>query len=287
MDTILRLLEGLRRDEIAWLNTYLTGRLRAMPPPAAAAAAAAATAQVSAGPAHADIAGDSVDELPAVALAERVGDFNISMDPWEQTGAAPQGWAAHLHQTVIPVQGYIQLRPQDTTLPSFGSGPPATAATADENLPTDVAVREGGGKASPSVSIFSRAPLCSYTCRHCRCKPCDIATEHDDHICYNCEQYISQYKKDGSHPPCIDLAMALQGFDIDNTAAYHAIEDSKALHARRWQTKEGIYRIKRQALPDVRDAPLNDDNAAASSTDVKPRWRNWDEDYAKGYQRHP
>ena len=55
MDTILRLLEGLRRDEIVWLNTYLTGRLRAMPPPAAAAAAAAAaaTAQVSAGPAHA------------------------------------------------------------------------------------------------------------------------------------------------------------------------------------------------------------------------------------------
>ena len=172
MDTILRLLEGLRRDEIVWLNTYLTGRLRAMPPPAAAAA----TAQVSAGPAHADIAGDSVDELPAVALAERVGDFNTSMDPWEQTGAAPQGWAAHLHQTVIPVQGYIQLRPQDTTLPSFGSGPPATAATADENLPTDVAIREGGGKASPSVSIFSRAPLCSYTCRHCRSKPCDIAT---------------------------------------------------------------------------------------------------------------
>ena len=32
MDTILRLLEGLRRDELVWLNTYLTGRLRAMPP---------------------------------------------------------------------------------------------------------------------------------------------------------------------------------------------------------------------------------------------------------------
>ena len=184
MDTILRLLEGLRRDEIVWLNTYLTGRLRAMPPPAAAAA----TARVSAGPVHADIAADSVDDLPAVALAERVGDFNISMDPWEQTGAAPQGWAAHARQTVIPVQGYIQLRPQDTTLPSFGSGPPATAATADENLSTEVAVRDGGGKASPSVSIFSRSPLCSHTCRHCRCKPCDIATEHDDHICYNCQK---------------------------------------------------------------------------------------------------
>ena len=41
--------------------------------------------------------------MPVTALAERVGDFNISMDPWEQTGAAPQGWASHLHQTVIPV----------------------------------------------------------------------------------------------------------------------------------------------------------------------------------------
>ena len=65
------------------------------------------------------------------------------------------------------------------------------------------------------------------------------------------QKYFLEYKKDGSNP-CIDLAMALHGFDIDNTAAYHAIEDSKTLHARRWQTKEGIYRIKRQALPDVR-----------------------------------
>ena len=119
MDTILRLLEGLRRDELVWLNTYLTGRLRAMPPPATAAA----TVQVSAVPARASTAVDSVGELPVAALAERVGDFNVSMDPWERTGAAPQGWAPHLHQTVIPVQGYIQLRPHDTTLPSFGGCP--------------------------------------------------------------------------------------------------------------------------------------------------------------------
>ena len=52
------------------------------------------------------------------------------------------------------------------------------------------AIRGGGGKASPSVSIFSRAPLCPNTCRHCRNKPCDIATDHDDHICYNCEQRL-------------------------------------------------------------------------------------------------
>ena len=120
---------------------------------------AGATARVSAVPARAGIAGDSVGEVPVAALAERVGDFNVSMDPWERTGAAPQGWAPHLHQTVIPVQGYIQLRPHDT-------------------------------KASPSVSIFSRAPLCPNTCRHCRSKPCDIATDHDDHICYNCEQRL-------------------------------------------------------------------------------------------------
>ena len=100
----------------------------------------------------------------------------------------------------------------------------------------------------------------------------------------NCTFWIL---KDGSHPPCIDLAAALHGFGIENTAAQHAIEESQALHARRWQTRDGIYRIKRQALPDVRDAPLDDDNAAASSTNAKPRWQNWDEDYAMGYQRHP
>ena len=99
--------------------------------------------------------------------------------------------------------------------------------------------------------------------------------------------YFLDYKKDGTRPPCIDLAMALHGFGIDNIAAQHAIEGSKALHARRWQTKDGTYRLKRRALPDVRDAPLGYDNAAASSTDAKPKWRNWDEDYAMGYQLHP
>ena len=101
------------------------------------------------------------------------------------------------------------------------------------------------------------------------------------------KHYFAQYKKDGCRPPCIDLDTAIQGFNIDNTAAFQATEDSKALHARRWQTKEGMYRIKRRALPDVRDAPLHDDNAAASCSDVKPRWRSWDGDYAMGYQRHP
>ena len=83
------------------------------------------------------------------------------------------------------------------------------------------------------------------------------------------KHYFEQYKKDVPRPPCIDLDRAILGFNIDNTAAFQAIEDSKALHARRWQTKEGTYRIKRRALPDVRDAPLRDDNAAASCSDGK------------------
>ena len=43
-------------------------------------------------------------------------------------------------------------------------------------------------KASPSVSIFAPAPFCPNTCRPCRCKLCDVATDHDDDICHNCEQ---------------------------------------------------------------------------------------------------
>ena len=74
--------------------------------------------------------------------------------------------------------------------------------------------------------------------------------------------YFLDYKKDGTRPPSIDLAMALHGFGIDNIAAQNAIEGSKALHAR---------------------TPLDCDNAAASSTDANPRWRNWDKDYAMGY----
>ena len=82
------------------------------------------------------------------------------------------------------------------------------------------------------------------------------------------KHYFEQYKKDVPRPPCIDLDRATLGFNIDNSAAFQAIEDSKALHARRWQTKEGTYRIKRRALPDVRDAPLQDDNAAASCSEA-------------------
>ena len=50
----------------------------------------------------------------------------------------------------------------------------------------------------------------------------------------------------------IDIASATRGFIVENDAAYAALDASKAQHARRWQTKEGIYRVKEQ-YPDVRD----------------------------------
>ena len=185
MDAVLRLLEGLRRELVVEYVPHWAASSSAPP-----YYTAAAPVQRSSAPTRACTAGDSGGGLPAAALAERVGDFNVSMDPWERTGAAPQGWATHLHQTVLPVQGYIQLRPHDATLPSFRGCPAATAGTENGPTHTEAAAMGCGGKASPSVSIFSRAPICPNTCRHCRSKPCDIATDHDDHICYNCEQRL-------------------------------------------------------------------------------------------------
>ena len=52
--------------------------------------------------------------------SDRIDALNSSLDPWERTGAAPQGWATHL-QAMVPIQGYIRLRPQtEGTLPAFG-----------------------------------------------------------------------------------------------------------------------------------------------------------------------
>ena len=62
------------------------------------------------------------------------------------------------------------------------------AGTGSEPADSGTAAPGRVGKASPSVSIFARAPLCPNTCRYCRCKPCDVATDHDDHTRYNCEQ---------------------------------------------------------------------------------------------------
>ena len=59
-----------------WLNTYLTGRLRALLLPTTAAA----SVQMSSAPTRACTASDPSEGLPAAALAERAGDFNMSME---------------------------------------------------------------------------------------------------------------------------------------------------------------------------------------------------------------
>ena len=99
------------RDELVWLNTYLTERLRALPLPAAAST----PVQPPTNTPCRTTATDPGWEPPATALAERVGDFNQSMDPWERIEAAPQGYTSHLRQSVLPVPEYIQLRPQNTS----------------------------------------------------------------------------------------------------------------------------------------------------------------------------
>ena len=93
-----------------WLNTYLVGRLRendSQPPVPKAVPHESATMQ---GPTKVTgLQGATIAPLP------------YSLDPWERTGAAPQGWATHLRQAMVPIQGYIQLRPQtEGALPAFG-----------------------------------------------------------------------------------------------------------------------------------------------------------------------
>ena len=92
---------------------------------------------------------------------------------------------------MVPIQGYIQLRPQAVgSLPVFGATcQSAPGCTGDTDAAEQPAPRRIG-KASPSVSIFARDPLCKNTCRYCRCRPCDVGIEHDDHTCYDCEQRL-------------------------------------------------------------------------------------------------
>ncbi len=190
MDSILRQLEGLRRDELVWLNTYFTGRLRALPPseaPQVSVQPGVATPVFPADPGAGCCPGAPLTTVP---LSERIDDFNHSLDPWERTGAAPQGWAAHIQQSLLPIQGYIQLlRPHDTTLPFGCTLVAPTGASGDTDDAGQAAPRRLG-KASESVSIFARAPVCQDTCRYCRVKPCDVAIAHDDHTCYDCEQRL-------------------------------------------------------------------------------------------------
>ena len=59
---------------------------------------------------------------------------------------------------------------------------------------------------------------------------------------YQEQRYMGAYKV--HKPPfCINVDVAMEGFHVDNFAAKQALKDAKTRHARRWQTKEGTYRL--------------------------------------------
>ena len=115
MDNILRNLEDLSRTELVWLNTYLAGALppenEQQPHPLPKAAPHEPATMLG----HTDV--DGPHGATVAPLPERIDALNYSLDPWERTGAAPQGWATHLRQAMVPIQGYIQLRPQTESSP--------------------------------------------------------------------------------------------------------------------------------------------------------------------------
>ena len=94
MDNILRNLESLSRTELVWLNTYLVPGVES----------------------HGSVAvqgpnGVTSQQEAAIApLPDRIDALNSSLDPWERTGTAPQGWATQLRQAMVPIQGYRKQR---------------------------------------------------------------------------------------------------------------------------------------------------------------------------------
>ena len=54
----------------------------------------------------------------------------------------------------------------------------------------------------------------------------------------------------------VDIESAMMGFNIENLTAKQALLEAKDAHTRRWQTKEGAYRLKEKLLPHVRDTDV-------------------------------
>ena len=92
MDNVLRSLEDLSRTELVWLNTYLAGRLRALPPeneqqPHPLPKAMPSVSVTMPG----TTCSDGLPDATVAPLSERIDALNYSLDPWERTDAAPQG----------------------------------------------------------------------------------------------------------------------------------------------------------------------------------------------------
>ena len=77
---------------------------------------------------------------------------------------------------------------------------------------------------------------------------------YDNKWCDN-QRHMNAYKSTRTLRG-IDGEGAMMGFNIENLTAKQALLDAKDKHTRRWQTKEGTYRLKGKLLPDVRDTDV-------------------------------
>ena len=72
---------------------------------------------------------------------------------------------------------------------------------------------------------------------------------------YEDQRYMDAYKTTRTLRG-VDIEGAMMGFNIENLTARQALLEAKDKHTRRWQTKEGTYRLKEKLLPDVRDTDV-------------------------------
>ena len=72
---------------------------------------------------------------------------------------------------------------------------------------------------------------------------------------YDDQRYMDAYKSTRTLRG-VDIEGAMMGFNIENLTAKQALLEAKDKHTRRWQTKEGTYRLKEKLLPDVRDTDV-------------------------------
>ncbi len=90
----------------------------------------------------------------------------------------------NLQRSIVPIQGYIQLRHGATTsLPAFGIVLEETSDGSVAVAPVAKAAPACLGCATHPVSIFARAPVCNHTCSYCLAQPCDVEMERNDHTC--------------------------------------------------------------------------------------------------------
>ena len=69
-----------------------------------------------------------------------------------------------------------------------------------------------------------------------------------------CQDWMARYKTH-SEPFIYDIKKLLKALSDKETVAQSEVDAFMENCAKRWQTREGTYQLKRRRLPDVRDSP--------------------------------